>query len=111
MKKGKNYTKHLPRELYLFFIRLIENGEIPSITKFARQKGFTSEELSEFRKHREFNNAWKEVNEIRRDYLTDSALTKRFDPSFVKFLLGVEFGVGEEITDNNITVNIKVEDN
>ncbi len=112
LKKEKKYRKELPRELYTFFIASVNKGDIPSISKFARQNGFSTERLSEFRKYREFDIAWKEVNEIRRDYLTDSALTKRFDPSFVKFILNAEFGVGEDDKkDNEISVTIKVDEN
>ncbi len=111
LKKRKKYSADLPRELYTFFIASSERGEIPSITKFARHKGFLTEELLKFRKHREFDKAFKEVSEIRRDYLTDSALTKRFDPSFVKFLLGAEFGIGEdENNDSDISVTITVDE-
>ncbi len=111
MKQGKKYTKDLPRLLYTFYINSINNGEIPSISKFARHTAFTVEDLNSFRKHTEFDKAWKETNEIRRDYLTDSALTRRFDPSFVKFLLGIEFGVSDDINNNeDISVTIKVEE-
>ena len=44
-------------------------------------------ELESFRKRREFDAAWRECSEIRRDYLIDSALSKRSDASFTKFLL------------------------
>ena len=101
----KKYEASLPRRLYSFF--LTYNGtDAPSFCKFAQSIGYTTDELGAHRKHKEFDRAWRECIEIRRDYLIDRALTKRFDPSFVKFLLteSDEGGTGE----GEITVNIRV---
>lgn len=111
MKKGKKYTGDLPRQLYLFFTSSVKDGEAPSFSKFARSIGVTLEELESYRKHKTFERSWRDCIEIRRDYLTDSALTRRYDPSFVKFILSSEFGIGAEAPeDNSISVCIKVED-
>ena len=52
-----------------------------------------------YKRHKKFDRAYRECGEIRRDYLIDRALTRRFDPSFVKFLLSdcedVSEGEGE----------------
>ncbi|MBQ3015806.1 MAG: hypothetical protein IJD79_03395 [Clostridia bacterium] len=110
MKKGRKYEKELPRQLYSSFLSMVNDGTPPSFSKFARSIGVTVGELEGFRRHKEFDRAWRECIEIRRDYLTDSALTRRYDPSFVKFLLTEEFAA--EITgadeDKSISVSIKV---
>ena len=96
MTKGKRrkYSSDLPRKLYAFFHGYSDTGA-PSFSKFARSIGATSADLEDFRKHAEFERAYKECNEIRRDYLIDNALCKRFDGSLTKFLLTAEFGMGE----------------
>ena len=106
-KKGKKYDKSLPRQMYSFFISFSES-EPPSFIKFARSIGATLGEIESFRCHSEFDRAYRECNEIRRDYLIDRALTKRYDSSLVKFLLGAEYGVGEDEADGNINVRITV---
>ena len=85
--KRQNYRKSLPRELYTFFIAYNDTGSAPSFQKFAREIGVTLEELEGFRRHKKFDKAYRECSEIRRDYLIDRALCRRFDPSFVKFLI------------------------
>ena len=89
MKKKKGYFSGIEKEMYLYFSSFDEQSA-PSFSKFARQKGLTLEELLSFRKRKLFEKAYRECVEIRRDYLKDRALTKRFDPSFVKYLLDTE---------------------
>ena len=109
MKKEKKYARDLPRLLYSSFLAMVNDGVPPSFSKFARSAGITLAELEAFRtKHRKFDEAWRECIEIRRDYLTDQALTRRFDPSFVKFLLGAEFGIGEDEGDRELAVTLTV---
>lgn len=109
MKKGRKYDKSLPRALYNFFVTFEGTSGAPSFSKFAKSIGTTNEELEGFRKHKEFDRAYRECIEIRRDYLIDMALTKRFDSSLVKFLLSDESaGAGE--TDNSLSVSISVVD-
>ena len=72
--------------MYTYFISYNESFGAPSFSKFARCVGLTLEELSSLRKNRAFDEAWRECSEIRRDYLIDGALSRRFDPSFTKFL-------------------------
>ena len=94
--------------MYTYFSTFAE-GEAPSFVKFARSIGLTLAELNGYRVHSEFERAWQECNEIRRDYLIDHALTRRHDPSFVKFLLSYEFGICEtDSSDNEIKVDITV---
>ena len=97
-KKGIRYTPDLPHRLYTYFNGYAESGA-PSFDKFARNIGATLEELVRFKRHKEFCRAWQECNEIRRDYLIDTALAKRADSSLVKFLLGAEFGMGDKDKD------------
>lgn len=101
----------MPKNMYSFFISYSESAAAPSFSKFARSVGVTLEDVERFRRNSEFDRAYRECNEIRRDYLIDSALTRRFDPSLVKFLLQAEFGMGEkekEDTDNSLSVTLEV---
>lgn len=73
--------------MYKFFSEFSDTAGAPSFEKFAILKGVTLEELTSYRSKQNFDRAYRECCEIRRDYLIDRALNKRFDPSFVKFLL------------------------
>ena len=90
-RRKKSYSAEYPRQMYLFFTTYSEAGA-PSFCKFASRIGCTTEELLGFRVHREFDRAYRECSEIRRDYLIDNALTRRFDPSLVKYLLSLDEG-------------------
>ena len=90
LKKNSNYKKDFPHKLYIFFATYNENTGAPSFLKFARSIGVTTEDVEKWREHKEFDRAYRECTEIRRDYLIDNALCKRFDSSFTKFLLGEE---------------------
>ena len=109
-RSKKKYRKELPRELYTYFIGQTDN--VPSFSKFARHIGLTLEDLAAFREKPEFDKAWRDCIEIRRDYLIDAALAKRADPSFVKFLLSDEDEKknAEENGDGVISVTVTVED-
>ena len=86
-----------------------EGGGAPSFTKFARSLGVTTSELLEMRVHKRFDEAYRECSEIRRDYLIDTALARKNDPSFVKFLLTTEFGMGEDTNaDNELKITVEV---
>ncbi len=91
MQRKKKYKSDLPRKLYLFFASYNDNIGAPSFTKFAMKAGLTTEDIESYREHKKFEEAYKECKEIRRDYLIDQALAKRFDSSLVKFLLTEEF--------------------
>lgn len=108
MKKGKRrgYSGELAGKMYLYFISY-EDAGAPSFAKFARSIGITLEELVSYRKHPRFERAYRECGEIRRDYLIDRALTKRFDPTFVKYLLGSEDGECDS-SDGELTVRLEV---
>lgn len=62
----------------------------PSFEKFARISGCRVAEFCAYREDEAFDRVYRECNEIRRDYLIDQALCRRYDPSFVKFLLTEE---------------------
>ena len=112
MKKRTTYNKEMPRLIYLFFSGYSDAGA-PSFEKFARSIGATLAEIKSWKKNKEFERAWRECSEIRKDYLIDTALTKRHDPSFVKFLLTTEFGMKEMNEDNensSFTVSVEVID-
>ncbi len=108
--KKTKYQSDLPRRMYSYFIGYCDIGA-PSFPKFAASIGATLEELLGFRKKKEFERAYNECNEIRRDYLIDNALAKKFDSSFTKFILTLEYGDGEkEGDDKEITLRLEVED-
>ena len=103
MKQQRKYRKDLPHKLYLYFASYKESFGAPSFLKFARSVGITTADVEAFREHKEFDKAYRECTEIRRDYLIDGALCKRFDSSFTKFLLQEEV---EKDADGGDTVNV-----
>ncbi len=95
MAREKKSTKsELPRKMYTFFAGYADTG-VPSFSKFARSIGVTLAELESYRSDSEFERAYRECSEIRRDYLIDNGLTKRFDSSFTKFILSEEYTFGD----------------
>ena len=97
--------------MYSYFVSTANDcSSVPSFSKFARSIGTTLEELESYRKHGEFDRAWRDCIEIRRDYLTDCALTRRYDPSFVKFLLDFEAEAELSEKDDGFALTVKVED-
>ena len=100
------YSKELARRLYCFF-RSYDGEGAPSMVKFAATVGATTEQIEAFRTHREFDRAYRECCEIKRDFLTDRALSKRFDPTFVKFLLSSD---DSPTDDGRLDVHITVSD-
>ena len=108
MKETKKSAKELSRAMLSFFLERVRDAELPSFDKFARSAGLTLSELMELSEAQEFNEAYRECAEIRRDYLIDAALTKRADPSFVKFLLTEE--KDSDGTDEELTVTVRVVD-
>ena len=108
-RRKPRYSGDLPRKMYTFFVNYSDIGA-PSFEKFARCEGFTLEELQGFRRRSDFDRAWRECNEIRRDYLIDTALVKRHDSSFTKFLLAFEFGMDEPIpTEDERSLKVTLE--
>ncbi len=112
MKKRVKYDKSLPGKMYAYFIGFDDIGA-PSFSKFAQTQRITLSELESFRTYKKFDEAYRECSEIRRDYLIDSALGKRSDSSFTKFVLCSEFSMGETHTDapdNHLSVTLEVVD-
>ena len=101
------YSKSLPGKMYRFFRDYDDQGT-PSLVKFALTLGTTTEVLESFRKYKEFDRAYRECCEIKRDYLIDRALSKRFDPSFVKFLLQGDEERASSEENESLTVNLVV---
>ena len=110
MKKNHSkYTTDLPRRLYSFFLNF-DGGGVPSFSKFARSIGVTVTDIERYRHHREFERAYQECSEIRRDYLIDNGLVKRFDSSFTKFVLNSEYGMGDsKSTDEDKEIKVTLE--
>ena len=110
MARGKGrakYSAKLPEKMYSYFSSFQDPGA-PSFNKFARSIGITVGDLERFRKHREFEEAWRECGEIRRDYLIDCALTKRHDSSFSKFIIQYEEDA-EKLRDENDGISVTLE--
>lgn len=103
----RKYTPSLAREMYCFF-RGFDDVGAPSMCKFAASIGVTSAELEKFRRHKEFDRAYRECCEIKRDYLIDRALSKRFDPTFVKFLISSEDERDSERENESISLTLTV---
>ena len=93
--------------MYSFFLGYQDTG-VPSYDKFAKSIGCTYSQLEGFRAKKKFDRAWRECNEIRRDYLIDGALTRRFDPSFVKYLLSEEKESTARPEENRLEIEINV---
>lgn len=112
MKKRAKYQKDLPRRMYAFFVGYSGVGA-PSFTKFGVSAGLTQADIERFREFREFERAYRECSEIRRDYLIDNALAKKNDASLTKFLLSAEFGMGEDKPNedaSSLSVTVEVVD-
>ena len=107
MTRETKYSEDMPKRIYTFFRGYSEAGA-PSLVKFAMQTGVTLEELRSWRENSEFDRACRECAEIRRDYLIDAALTRRYDGSMTKFLLSTEFGMGEDEHDGRLEVTLEV---
>ena len=88
-KRKAKYRDDLCGRMYHFFLVYDDRG-LPSFAKFARSAGLTAADVERFRQHPRFEAAYRECQEIRRDYLIDRALDKRFDSSFAKFLITCE---------------------
>ena len=100
------YKSDLADRMLCFFEEYDEGFGAPSFAKFARSLGITVAHLEGYRKHKKFDIAYRECSEIRKDYLIDMALDKRFDPTFVRHLIANEKdGVTGESLDS-ITVRV-----
>ena len=98
--------------MYAYFVGYSGVGA-PSFTKFGASTGLTLADIERFRENKEFERAYRECSEIRRDYLIDNALAKRFDASVTKFLLASEYGMDREDLsedEKNLTVSLEVID-
>ena len=93
--------------MYTYFTTYSQSTGAPSFMKFALAIGVTLEELNSYRKHRKFDEAYRECCEIRKDYLIDMALNRRFDSSFTKFLLS-EIEAPLQSGDNEFKLSLEV---
>ena len=100
------YTAELCDAMVKFFAEYDGVGA-PSFGKFAAVIGVSLKVLEGFCRHKRFALAWRECAEIRREFLIDRALERRFDPSFVKFLLSKEWE--DEVTDDSPEFTLRVE--
>lgn len=105
-RKKLRYSPELPGKMYLYFISYEDRGA-PSMLKFAKSIGTTVAELQRYRENARFDRAYRECQEIRRDYLIDRALDRRFDPSFVKFIISTE-SEADECLDGDMTLHLEV---
>ena len=91
MKYNKEYCKKM-----LDFFTYGDGKALPSFPKFAFSIGAHTADLESWRQENaEFAAAYNECVARLCDMLTDGALVKRFDSSFVKFLLSSKYGFSE----------------
>ena len=107
-KPTEKHMKKLAEKMYYFFADYEDRGA-PSFAKFARSIGFSTAELESMRSSRDFDQSYLECQKIRRDYLIDRALDKRFDSSFTKFLLSLE-DEAEKSESGSFTLRLEVVD-
>ena len=90
-----NYNKEYAKRMLDFFS--YEDGKaLPSFPKFAFSIGARSSDLEKWKQeNKDFAMAYDECVIRLCDMLTDGALVKRFDSSFVKFLLSSKYGFSE----------------
>ena len=108
-KPTEKHMKKLAEKMYYFFADYEDRGA-PSFAKFARSIGFSTAELESMRSSRDFDQSYLECQKIRRDYLIDRALDKRFDSSFTKFLLSLD-DEAEKSESGSFTLRLEVVDN
>ena len=88
--KGRLGIAKIREEMLTYFKNFSDASGAPSFAKFRRGIGLSLSDFEKLKGKRSFHEALKECSEFRRDYLIDCGLTKRFDASFVKFLLQSE---------------------
>ncbi len=92
MQYKKDYAKKM-----LDFFAYGEGKGLPSFEKFAFSIGALRADLERWRKEDPiFSKCYDECVFRLCDMLTDGALIKRYDPSFVKFLLSSRYGFSED---------------
>ncbi len=102
------YRKELPARLLSFFDFSAGEG-LPTFSDFRRQEGLCLRDFSRFLKRADFAAAVAEANARLADALRVGALTKRYDPSFVKFLLTeADGGQDGEAAERRFSVEIRV---
>ena len=97
--KEKEKLKQLRRSLIDYFANYNGTDGAPSLAKFRRGHGISYSDFEKLKDRQDFRDVLKECSEFRRDYLIDCGLTKRFDASFVKFVLQLEDeSVGDDVS-------------
>lgn len=92
MQYKEEYAKKM-----LDFFAYGEGKGLPSFEKFAFSVGALRSDIERWRKESSlFSKCYDECVCRLCDMLTDGALIKRYDPSFVKFLLSSRYGFEEE---------------
>ena len=106
MKYNKEYSKRM-----LNFFTYGDGKALPSFPKFAFSIGARSADLEKWKQENEdFAAAYDECVARLCDMLTDGALAKRFDCSFVKFLLSSKYGFSEKSgeTEDDTPFEVKI---
>lgn len=102
------YDPSLERQMLSYFGGQIDS-EYPTFSSFARRVGLPLAQLESWQRDiPAFHAVWEECRARQKSALIQGGLTKRFDPSFAKFLLCHEFGFGEENTEGELTVTVEV---
>ena len=105
-----NYNKEYAKKMLDFF-SYGDGKALPSFPKFAFSIGACSSDLEKWKQENEdFAMAYDECVTRLCDMLTDGALVKRFDSSFVKFLLSSKYGFsdGKENSADDTPFEVKI---
>ncbi|MFA5562240.1 MAG: hypothetical protein WDA00_06350 [Eubacteriales bacterium] len=88
----RRYHQRYAEALRRFFA---ESKSPPSLVKFAGQIGVDCSDIEAWvSRYPSFAKAAGECRKVLLDRLIDGGLTRQYDPSFVKFLLGEQLGPG-----------------
>ena len=87
--KGKYKKEYISRMLF-YFSGEPTGGDFPMFEGFAKEIGVTVRTLERWAAEKEdFGEAYERCRDVQRRFLVIGGLTKRYDPSFAKFMCGV----------------------
>ena len=102
--------RKLAEQMLAYFREASGEGGLPSFTKFAQARGMTTEQLLRLRSYGRFLAAYNECRQMLFDRLVDGALTKRFDPAFVRYLIGYLYEQEGKEPPQDLQVTVRVLD-
>lgn len=101
------YNPGYERQMLQYFTNSgSDTNAFPTFSAFAEEIGVSLAEMTEWKRSEpSFARAWEECRERQRARLIVGALTRRYDPSFCKFLLGE---ISPERSAEPFTVRVEV---